>query len=94
VPFRPRYLRQRRGVRVSGQRQLDGGLPDVGVVEPPGRHHELDGLRQVGQLLLGVHRAVGPHAVVWVAADEAQISAARLAVLELHCRETGRGERN
>lgn len=69
---------------VSGQGELDGGLPDVRVVQPLGCHHELDGLRQVGHLLLGVHRPVGPHAEVGVVADEAHVSAA-LTVLKPHC---------
>lgn len=71
---------------VSGQGELDGRLPDVRLMQTLRRHHELDGLRQVGHLLLGVHRAVGPNAEVWVVADEAHLPTS-LAVLELHCKE-------
>ena len=71
---------------VSSQGQLNGGLPDVWVMEPPGRHHELDGLWQVGHFLLCIHLPVWSHTEVGVAADKAHLSAA-LAILKLHCRD-------
>ena len=81
------YLCQRYGRRVSGQGELHRGLPDVRVMEPLSRHHELDRLRQVGHLLLGVHGAVAPHAEVGVAAHEAHLPVVLMAVLKPHCTE-------
>lgn len=71
-------------MRMSSQGQFNSGLPDVWVMEPPGCYHELDRLRQVAHLLLGIHCPIGPHAKVGVAADEADLSVA-LAVLKLYC---------
>lgn len=68
---------------MSGQGQLHGGLPDLRVVQPLGCDHELDGLGQVGHVLLGVHRPIGPHAEVGVVGHEPHLPAT-LAVLELH----------
>lgn len=68
---------------MSGQGQLHGGLPDLLVMQPLGRDHELDGLRQVGHVLHGVHRPIGPHAEVGVVGHEPHLPAT-LAVLELY----------
>lgn len=78
-----RYLGQRQRVGMSRQGQLHGGLPDPWVMQPLGRDHELDGLGQVGHVLLGVHRPIGPHAEVGVTGHEPHLPAT-LAVLELH----------
>lgn len=78
-----RYLGQRQRAGVSGQGQLHGGLPDPRLVQSLGRNHELDGLGQVGHVLLGVHRPIGSHAEVGVVGHEPHLPGA-LAVLELH----------
>lgn len=75
---------------MSGQRQLDGGLPNPQVVKPLGRDHELDRRGQVGHVLHGVHRPVWPHAEVGVAGDKGHLPAA-LAILELHWKRWERG---
>lgn len=80
------YLGQQQRVGMSGQGQLHRGLPEPRLVQPLGRDHKLDGLGQVGHVLLGVHRPVGPHAKAGVVGHEPHLPAA-LAVLELHCGE-------
>ena len=77
---------------MAGHRELHGGLPDPGVPEPPGRDHELDGLRQVGHLLLHVHGAIGAHAEGRVAAHKDHLPVVQ-AALKLHCRNGSRGKR-
>lgn len=77
---------------VSRQSQLHRGLPDVRIVEPPGRHHELDRLGQIRHLLLGEHCPIGPHAEVGVTADKAHLSVV-LTIFKPHCREEQERER-
>lgn len=76
---------------MSGKCKLNGGLPDVGVMETPRCDHELNGLWQVGHLLFSIYRPIRPHAEVGVAANKAHLSVA-LAVFKLHCRKGKGGE--
>lgn len=56
---------------MSGDGQLNGGLPDLRVFAPLGRHHELDGLGQVHHVSHCVQRAVWMNAEFGVTALKA-----------------------
>lgn len=73
---------------MSSERKFHRRLPDLRVSTTSGRHHELNGFRQVGHVLFRVQGAVGSNPKLRVAALERDLFV-QVTRLEVHCNKDG-----